>query len=407
MESQLAAATGSQQPPPQRRGGCWEFMGKGTCSRGKDCRFSHEKADIDEERRKQKGKGKGGDVNAFTPKGGKSKGRGRGRGRKGDKGGGGGGGQPSPPKEQKDKLCPSIKRGEQCPYGGEKCKFSHKRSKFDEDGKLKSGSKGRGGGGSSKGKKGKGEWAPPPGMARGGKKGGQGRMMNLATAPDAGSDSWMIGGWAFPMGVYGNSLGIKQPTEWTTAHDHDRGKGTAGYGKEVLHRLEDLPASWWTQCPNDEGGYNYRTFSHIVSVPVETLLDGGAGVNSVTEEIVCGAINEAHQKEIWSDDPRYPVLQLEWWPRNEMVTGIVRGARVRVIGAAVLRVQMTELNKAAGPVLLFRCKIFERGSSDWHGLILGGRALDCVEMGGLGFHPTAGGHAFTALGILMQRIEVR
>ena len=100
LESQLAAATGSQQPPPQRRGGCWEFMEKGTCSRGRDCRFSHEKADIDEERRKQKGKGKGGDVNAFTPKGGKPKGRGRGRGKKG-KGGGQGGGSPRPRKSRR------------------------------------------------------------------------------------------------------------------------------------------------------------------------------------------------------------------------------------------------------------------------------------------------------------------
>ena len=65
---------------------------------------------------------------------------------------------------------------------------------------------------------------------------------------------------------------------------------------------------------------------------------------------------------------------------------------MRVIGAAVLRVQMTELNKATGPVLWVRCKSFETGASDWHGLILGGRALDCVELGGLGFNPTAGGH---------------
>ena len=130
-------------------------------------------------------------------------------------------------------------------------------------------------------------------------------------------------------------------------------------------------------------------------------------MDSVTEEIVVGAINEAHAKEIWSDDPRYPVVQLEWWPRKEAVTGIVRGARVRVVGAAILRVQTTEINKATGPMVLVRCKIFEAGASDWHGLIIGARALDCVEMGGLGFHPTVGGHAFTALGILMQRAEVR
>ncbi len=90
-----------------------------------------------------------------------------------------------------------------------------------------------------------------------------------------------------------------------------------------------------------------------------------------------------------------------------MVSGIVRGARVQIVGAAVLRVRMTELNKETSPVVYFRCKIFEAGASDWHGLILGGRALDCVEEGGLGFMPTAGAHAFKALGILMARRENR
>ncbi|CAE7035530.1 pol, partial [Symbiodinium sp. CCMP2592] len=38
-----------------------------------------------------------------------------------------------------------------------------------------------------------------------------------------------------------------------------------------------------------------------------------------------------------------------------------------------------------GPEIFVRCKIAARGSSDWHGLILGGRALDCASRMGLGF----------------------
>ena len=140
-------------------------------------------------------------------------------------------------------------------------------------------------------------------------------------------------------------------------------------------------------------------------MPVETLCDGGAGVNSVTEEIVTGAINHAHSQGIYSKDPRYPVVQLERWDRQERVTGIASGHHVQIIGAVVLRVQMTELGKDTGPIIWVRCKIFKAGQSDWHGLILGGRALDSPMTGGLGHRPTPKGHAFEALGIIMERGE--
>ena len=46
-------------------------------------------------------------------------------------------------------------------------------------------------------------------------------------------------------------------------------------------------------------------------VKCETLLDGGAGVNSWAEEIVVGAINVAMAKGIQPSDPRFSVVQLE------------------------------------------------------------------------------------------------
>ena len=52
-----------------------------------------------------------------------------------------------------------------------------------------------------------------------------------------------------------------------------------------------------------------------------------------------------------------------------------------------------------------RCKITSLGTSDFHGLILGGRALDCEAKGGLGFRPEAHGHVLSALGIVMPRTE--
>ena len=172
----------------------------------------------------------------------------------------------------------------------------------------------------------------------------------------------------------------------------------------TLKRLKDLPDSWWTKVPNDSGGYQYKTVVHFMSdtsKPVDCLLDGCAGVNSVSEELVIGLINHAKSRQIKTDDPRYPILQMEWWPETERVAGVAAGKTIVLLGAVVLRVQMTELGKKTGPEILVRAKIFEKNGTDWHGLILGGQALDCVERGGLGHRPGSHAHVLEGLGIMM------
>ena len=52
---------------------------------------------------------------------------------------------------------------------------------------------------------------------------------------------------------------------------------------------------------------------------------------------------------------------------------------------------------------LVRAKISSTGFSDWHGMILGGRASDCQNQNRLGFTPTPPGH--DKLGILFPRME--
>ena len=54
---------------------------------------------------------------------------------------------------------------------------------------------------------------------------------------------------------------------------------------------------------------------------------------------------------------------------------------------------------------MVRGKSFANGTSDRLGLILGARALDCVDRGGLGFRPSAGAHHFDRLGIAVPRTE--
>ena len=147
----------------------------------------------------------------------------------------------------------------------------------------------------------------------------------------------------------------------------------------------------------------------VLGTFVETLLDGGAGSNHVTEELVVSILNKAVAMGLKPNDPKFPVVQLEQWVYPEFVHGIASGSPVPLKGAVVLRVRLQEgtdvHNCVDGHELFVRCKIAARGTSDWHGLILGGRALDCEARRGLGFRPGPESHVFDTLGARIPRCE--
>eukprot|EP00969_Alexandrium_andersonii_P049581 2176243-Alexandrium_andersonii.AAC.1 len=62
---------------------------------------------------------------------------------------------------------------------------------------------------------------------------------------------------------------------------------------------------------------------------VVTLLDGGAAVNAVAEELVVGCINCAMDYGLSPKDPAYPIVQLERRSESEAVTGIAKGHAVQ------------------------------------------------------------------------------
>ena len=100
-------------------------------------------------------------------------------------------------------------------------------------------------------------------------------------------------------------------------------------------------------------------------------------------------INKPRQVNVKPDSPEFPIVQSEKWDKREQVTGVKRDAAIQVIGAVVLRVGLLQVTGKAGPSILVRAKVFEKGASEFQGLILGGRALDCEANGGLGFRPVA------------------
>ncbi|CAK8994559.1 Pro-Pol polyprotein, partial [Durusdinium trenchii] len=325
---------------------CYEMRDKGTCSRGKDCKFSHDKAVVDEARRKWVKEKKQQERPSEEPvakyEGGRKGGKGKGSGRKGADQGGSKGGQD----DRESKACRFFNTAGGCSRGS-KCPFSHASQK------------------GSGGPPGKGNFGPHLQRVD-----GTGRGMECSN----------------PFGCCSGN-GRSQATEKVLATDPKakgkKGKaGKQGKGKgnnNDLTSLDQLPQRWWTESPHCKGGYQYQTEVKVLDRYVGCLLDGCAGCNSITEEVVMGAIRAALQQGIGPDSERFPVAQLERWPQEEVVMGLANDAPIKLKGAVVMRVQMPDVNGQKVEEILVRAKVIGKGLSTWQGLILGGRALDAAD----------------------------
>jgi len=169
-----------------------------------------------------------------------------------------------------------------------------------------------------------------------------------------------------------------------------------------LVSVDNLPKNWWVDAPNARGGYQYHSEVQILDRMVPVTLDGCAGCNSIPEELVVGMIKCALNQGIQPDQDAFPIAQLEKWPMPEVVTGIAVRAP---IGGVVLRVRLKDISGKKHHDILVRAKICGQGLSDFGGLILGGRALDCAERGGLGHRTTDKAHVLDGVGIMLPRLE--
>ena len=50
---------------------------------------------------------------------------------------------------------------------------------------------------------------------------------------------------------------------------------------DSIRRLDDVPSTWWKKVPNDRSGYQYCTKTYVLGTATPTLLDTGAGVNTI------------------------------------------------------------------------------------------------------------------------------
>ncbi|CAJ1456426.1 unnamed protein product [Effrenium voratum] len=185
------------------------------------------------------------------------------------------------------------------------------------------------------------------------------QSLAMGPKPDASSLINPFAALSVTIGEYSNSEVISGGVLKTSPSNGGGGPGIA--------ELDDLPKDWWEVVQNESGGYQYRTVVKILGKQVECMLDGGAGANHITEELVVSMVEHARKKGVQPDSKDYPILRFEKWVFPEFVHGIASGKPVPLKGSVVLRARLQE--------------------------------------GGLGFRPGPGFHFLDTVGVKMPRCE--
>ena len=110
---------------------------------------------------------------------------------------------------------------------------------------------------------------------------------------------------------------------------------------------------------------------------IDALLDGGAGINSVANELVIACLNVCDMEGIVISNPssqkyRCPIVEFEKPHRKEFITGVVSGAGdVQLMGDVVFRVVFKDIFSSKSKERLLRFKIMPKGTSSFLGFSIG------------------------------------
>ena len=130
--------------------------------------------------------------------------------------------------------------------------------------------------------------------------------------------------------------------------------------------------------PNQTDGTQFFTRVKVGDSDVHCMLEGGSQVNTITENFLVDLLNSQRALGIKMGDTKHPILQLEKWPEDESVRGVAGGALVPLVGAVVLRMRLCKKGSPGeGPDVKVRFKITASGSTDWVGMIVGAKVIDC------------------------------
>ena len=301
---------------------CFHYRDHGTCPWGDKCHYSHDKELRKKALAEKKQHAESGSVLAVKGEGkgkGDQKGKGKGTGKgKGDSKGKSGSKGKYDGKSKKEVLCPFFRKNGACKKGSG-CDMLRALVIGEETGRTQ-------------------------GVATQ-------QSLAMGPKPDASSLINPFAALSVTIGECSNSEVISGGVLKTSPSNGGGGPGIA--------ELDDLPKDWWEIVQNESGGYQYRTVVKILGKQVECMLDGGAGANHITEELVVSMVEHARKKGVQPDSKDYPILRFEKWVFPEFVHGIASGKPVPLKGSVVLRAMFlfiyTHFDSYGEGKLFFQC----------------------------------------------------
>ena len=184
----------------------------------------------------------------------------------------------------------------------------------------------------------------------------------------------------------------------------------ASAGRLQLETLEDLDDSdFEIRQSSRPPGYSSQTILRFGGLDVTALLDSGATVSALPEEvavtIIAHALQQVEAGVYDMESEQYPVVGAQRFISQPRIDGVAAGSPITVKYSIVLRAEFVPAGAKNGPVRALYFTVFPKGTCQVPGVIVGFPALDC-EPSGLGWQVQHTVHTFRALGVSLPRLEL-
>ena len=187
-----------------------------------------------------------------------------------------------------------------------------------------------------------------------------------------------------------------------------------------VKRMDSLPADWYESLKQARpAGYAAQTRLFFGGLLVPALLDYGATVSAIPEEVACVIIQDTLDKleagTLTMDSPLYPISRLESYEEQWDLSGVAKDVKKKLTIAhgIVLRAEFVPINGVTGfnepnadhPTKDIYFKILPSGTCGMEGVLLGYPTLDVAPYG-LDHHREETSHVFRALNVALPRGEL-
>jgi len=175
--------------------------------------------------------------------------------------------------------------------------------------------------------------------------------------------------------------------------------------------IKALPEDWFEvrhkSCPV---GYAALTMVGIGGALTFSLLDSGASVCAIPEEILILIIEHARVNNIEPDSPKYPIRSVQRYQELQSLVGIDTSKNdVKTEFGVYITIEFVPHTGSRGEglneVRTIYFKVLPAGCSSFKGLFFGLPVLDAVSCG-LGWTITESTHHFELLGYGLPRMEL-